>query len=144
MRDQSVAAADGATRVLGGDQRLQQVGRGGRVHQGRQQRQGFQRLLVVPAGAVLVGQQDGPPVRDPGVPAGVLEQHQGEQGVQLVVARDAGLEQGPDHAHQPDGLGGQLRTDDLVAGRGRVARREGQVGHVGQDRDAGAELRRRW
>ena len=73
-------------RVLRGDQRLQEVRRAGRGGVWGQQLECLRDLDVVPAGAVLVREQHQPPVPHPGVPAGVLEQHQGEQRVELDAA----------------------------------------------------------
>ena len=114
--------------VLGRDPRLQDVGRGERRHRSGQRRVGEQArrlgdLVVVPAGAVLVGEQHQPAVVDPGVAAGVLEQHQGQQGEEgrLVGA------QTEDDADQPDGLAGEVRPEQVRTGAGGVPGREGEV-----------------
>ena len=77
-----------------------------------EQPDGLGDVVVVPAGAVLVGEQHEAPVAHAGVAARVLEQHQGEQRHQrrLVGA------QAQHDAHQPDRLGGGRRR---AAGRAR-------------------------
>ena len=56
---------------------------------------------------VLVGQQDELAVADPRVPARVLEQHQGEQGVELGAVREVVGRHLAHHPDQPDRLGGE-------------------------------------
>ena len=84
---------------------------------------------AVPPGAVLVLQGDQLAAgADPGVPPGVVEQHQGQHARGLGLAGHE-LAQDPG---QPDGLGAQPPADQVGARAGRVALVEQQVEH-GQD-----------
>ncbi|CAB4721263.1 unannotated protein [freshwater metagenome] len=115
--------------MLGGDQRLQQVGRGrGRRERG-QQGQGLGDRPVVPALAVLVGQQHQSPVAHARVAARVLQQHQGQQGIEVgrVARRRHHLAQ---HPHEPHGLAGDLGTHDIGTRARCVAGGEGEVGDL--------------
>ena len=84
----------------------------------------------VPAAPVLLGHRDQRAVRPgPGRPAGVGEQHQGQQPGHLAVVG----QQPVDQAGQPDRLGRQLGAVQARARRAGVALVEDQVEHV-QDR----------
>ncbi len=84
----------------------------------------FVDLLPVPPAPVLILEEHQlASSRDPGVPPGVLEQHQREQAEGLGLV---GHQQSQDPA-EPDGLGAQLPADQGVAGGGRVALVEHQV-----------------
>ena len=74
---------------------------------------------------------------DPRIPAGVLQQHQRQQGVQLGVRR----RDLADHPGQPDRVARQLRTVHVVTGRRGVGGGEGQVGDVGREPDPRRQLR---
>ena len=78
-------------------------------------------LVVVPARAVLVGEQHELASRaDPGVASGVLEEQQGEQRQEhrLAGAQREG------HPHEPDGLARQVGAQEVGARAGGVAGRE--------------------
>ena len=103
--------------MLGRHERLEPVALGERGGAGGrhpvEQRERLGDLVVVPARAVLVGQEDevavGP---EPGVAAGVLEEEQREQGTQGGLLRAQG-EGDPD---QPDRLARQVGTQQVGAG----------------------------
>ena len=140
--------------MLGRDPALEDVRRRERCHRAGEARCGQEPhrlgdLVVVPAGAVLVGEQHQPPVAHARVTARVLQEHQRQQ-------RDQGGLVGPQgqhHPHQPDRLPGELGAEQVGAGAGGVAGGEGEVGGlrervepVGQDggvrdgeRDAGTD-----
>ena len=104
---------------------------------------------LVPAGPVLVGQQDRLAARpDAGGRPGCLDLHQRHQAVHLGLARG---EPGQDPA-QPQGVLAQRRPHPVVAGGGRVALVEDQVDdleHGGQPAASSSPwaprtARRRW
>ena len=74
--------------MLGRDQRLQEVRRGRGAGERAQQPDRLGDLVGVPAGTVLVGEEhELAVVAGAGIPAGVLEQHQRQQGVELGIRR---------------------------------------------------------
>ena len=106
-----MASAEGDGGVHRGDRRLQLV-RAGAAPSERllDQRRALGDLRVVPAGAVLVGQEhEVAAVVDTGVPAGVVQEHQREQSVDLGLVGH----QRPQHPAQADGLVAQLAADQL-------------------------------
>ena len=117
--------------MLGGDPRLEGVRRSLHRHRAAQ-RLGVEQalclgdLVVVPAGAVLVGEQHEPTVADPRVAARVLEQHQREQRHQHGLV-------GPQPEHDPDeadGLARDVGAQQVGAGAGGVAGGEREVGRL--------------
>ncbi|GFJ83967.1 hypothetical protein Phou_081470 [Phytohabitans houttuyneae] len=92
----------------------------------------------VPPGAVLfVEGHQGAVGVGAGGPAGVGEQHQGEQSSHLTVAGQEAVQQ----SREPDGLSGEVGAVQAGAGAGRVSLVEHQVQHVQHDGQAGAALR---
>lgn len=90
---------------------------------------------MVPEPSVLVRQQDQTSVGHPGVAPEVLQDHQGQQGVQLATSLEVGWQQLADDPDQPDRLGREVGAQHLRAGAGCIARREAEVGHGGDQAD---------
>ncbi len=132
LRDR--APVDRVLQFQRGDRRLQLVrpGAGGPAQCG----QPLDGPAAVPAGAVLLGQRDVPAGVGAGAPAGVVQQHQRQQGVHLGLGRQQ-LGQQP---AQPDGLVAEAGPDELVAGGGRVPLGEDQVDHLQHRVQAGRQL----
>ena len=108
----------GRDRVLGGDQRLHEVRRTGRGRVRREQPDRLVDLVRLPAAAVLVGEQHDPPVTGARVTPRMLQQHQGEQAVEV----DAAGQEVPQQPGQPDPLARELGRGpppDRTAGRTR-------------------------
>lgn len=118
--------------MLGGDERLQEVRRRRGGHERAEQVEGLQRLVVVPAGAVLVGQQHQLAVHHAGVPPGVQEDHQGEQRVQLGAV-DPRRQDGTEHPHEPHRLARRAGAEHVGSAPGGVAGGEREVGDVADD-----------
>ena len=99
------------------------LGRGAR-RSGSREGDALGDLVAVPAGAVLVGQQDqGAGGVEAGVAAGVLQEQEGEQG-----ADDGPVgQQGVEHAQEADGLVAEVDAQGDVADAGVVAGGEGEV-----------------
>jgi len=94
-------------------------------------------LLEVPARPVLVGQQHQLAVDDPGVAPRVLEQHQGEHGVE-VAARHGG-HQVAQHTDESHGLARLDGSHDVGSAARGVSGGEGEVGDVGHRVHPGLE-----
>ena len=92
-----------------------------------EQRSPFLNLRCVPQRTVLVGQQHQVAVAEPGVPAGVVKQHQRQQPVRLGLVRHQPGQRSP----EPERLGREVAT----GGRGRIALVEDQV----DDREHGRQ-----
>ena len=95
-------------------------------------------LVVVPAGAVLVGEEHQATVAHACVAPGVLEQHQGEQGDECRLVGT----QAEHDPHQADRLAGQVGAQQVGSGAGGVAGREGEVGGLRDDVEAVRQHRR--
>ncbi|OLT16303.1 hypothetical protein BJF80_06875 [Serinicoccus sp. CUA-874] len=128
--------------MLGGDEGLQHVGRGlvrevgpGQRCRGEQP-QRLVDLFPVPAIAVLVGEEDQPALAvQTRVPAGVLQEEQGQQRGERRVGRA----QAAHRADQPERLARQTVTDEVGAARGGIPGGEGEVGRLRHRREPSRE-----
>ncbi len=104
--------------MLGGDPGLDGVGAGrARCGSAAGERKAAIDLLAVPEAAILLTEGNEAVIADPGVAAGVVEEHQRQQPEHLGLLGEHRREQ----ARQPDRLAAQILAEERVGGGAEVA-----------------------